>query len=135
MISKLNALTSLRFFAASTIVLQHSLVLLLPADVFLGWPLQQGVSFFFVLSGFILVHAYPELPTWRSVFRFWIARFARVWPAHAFALLLVVVLFAPSGNAGGEAKKFFANVFLVHAWTPQMDYYFSYNLPSWSVST
>jgi peptidoglycan/LPS O-acetylase OafA/YrhL len=135
MIPKLNALTSLRFFAASTIVLQHSLGLFLPADVFEGWPLEQGVSFFFVLSGFILVYVYPELPTWRSTFRFWIARFARIWPAHGFALLLIVAISGSLGIAEGQMKQLFANILLLHAWTPQLKYYFSYNVPSWSVST
>jgi peptidoglycan/LPS O-acetylase OafA/YrhL len=53
---RLDALTGLRFFAALAIVIHHTFRL--PE-----WPLPQSVSFFFVLSGFILAHVYPELPT------------------------------------------------------------------------
>jgi hypothetical protein len=72
--AKLNALTSLRFFAAFAIVVEHSRGLLLPPDILTDWPLDQGVSFFFVLSGFILVYVYPEIQTSDLVLRFWTAR-------------------------------------------------------------
>jgi peptidoglycan/LPS O-acetylase OafA/YrhL len=45
-----------------------------------------GVSFFFVLSGFILVYTYAGLDT--AARDFWRARFARIYPAFAFSLLL-----------------------------------------------
>ena len=61
---RLDALTSLRFFAAAMIVLHHlkgnsGVPATLPfnLDNFLG----LGVSFFFLLSGFILVYNYPSL--------------------------------------------------------------------------
>src|SRR5262245_19632502 len=54
-------------------------------------PLYHGVSFFFVLSGFILTYAYPSLPDARAVRRFWVARFARLWPLHIVAGLLFIL--------------------------------------------
>jgi peptidoglycan/LPS O-acetylase OafA/YrhL len=61
-VKKLNALTSLRFFAAAMIVLghchgqfEHTIKI---AEHF---ALNQAVSFFFVLSGFILAYVYPVL--------------------------------------------------------------------------
>jgi peptidoglycan/LPS O-acetylase OafA/YrhL len=45
-----------------------------------------GVSFFFVLSGFILVYTYAGRDT--PARDFWRARFARIYPAFAFSLLL-----------------------------------------------
>src|SRR5882724_11283732 len=45
-----------------------------------------GVSFFFVLSGFILVFTYAGRDT--PARDFWRARFARIYPAFAFSLLL-----------------------------------------------
>ena len=60
--SALPALTSLRFFAAFGIVLFHSRGYFgIPKDaewVFWG---EQPVSFFFVLSGFILYYSYQSL--------------------------------------------------------------------------
>lgn len=60
MVQKLDALTSLRFFAAGAIVLHHiSGTMGIPRIE--GYNLAQGVSFFFVLSGFILLYVYPHL--------------------------------------------------------------------------
>src|SRR5688572_14217791 len=65
-IERLDALTSLRFIAAAMIVFNHSALYF---GFRYGWldplRLEQGVSFFFVLSGFILAHVYPTL-SWRS---------------------------------------------------------------------
>jgi peptidoglycan/LPS O-acetylase OafA/YrhL len=44
--------------------------------------LDQAVSFFFVLSGFILTYVYPKLETWEARGKFWLARFGRVWPGR-----------------------------------------------------
>jgi peptidoglycan/LPS O-acetylase OafA/YrhL len=59
---QIKCLTSLRFFAAAMIVVFHSV------DAFgiiqsrkIQFSLVQGVSFFFVLSGFILTFVYPSL--------------------------------------------------------------------------
>jgi peptidoglycan/LPS O-acetylase OafA/YrhL len=133
--SKLQPLTSLRFFAALLIVIQHSTGVLLPPNTLSGWPLDHGVSFFFVLSGFILTLSYPKLETWRATADFWRARIARIWPMHLFALALLFVISTIPGTTGGGAPALIANILLVHAWVPSRDYYFSYNALSWTVST
>src|SRR5258708_13443638 len=87
---RLPALNSLRFFAALHVVFFHFLVLKIVSSV--GWLGQissigyVGVSFFFVLSGFILVYTYAGRVT--AARDFWRARFARIYPAFAFSLLL-----------------------------------------------
>jgi peptidoglycan/LPS O-acetylase OafA/YrhL len=89
MANRLAALTSLRFLAAAAIVYHH----VMGAWAFPRVPqfhFAQGVSFFFVLSGFILTYRYPVLRDWREIRRFWLARFARIWPAHATSLVIVV---------------------------------------------
>src|ERR1700685_744339 len=65
-------LTSLRFVAAAMIVVHHGITV----NEFTPSPLalDQGVSFFFVLSGFILTYSYPRLESWAEVRRFWIFR-------------------------------------------------------------
>ena len=87
-LQKIDALTGLRFFAGIAIVIHHLHQFGLPAYVLDGWLLNNGVSFFFVLSGFILTYVYPTLETHHAVQRFWIARVARIWPAHMAALVL-----------------------------------------------
>jgi len=92
---RLPALTSLRFFAAFHVVIFH----LLAMKIFLGPAWFQklssigyvGVSFFFVLSGFILVYTYAGRNL--SLKDFWRARFARIYPAYAFSLLITAPFF------------------------------------------
>lgn len=131
--SKLNALTGLRFLAAFAVVIHHSAGPLLAADTFAPWQFgSRAVSFFFVLSGFILTYSYPELPTGEEVRRFLWARFARIWPIHLLSLILSIVLI--SNMILASKLAFIANLMMVHAWIPQGDYFFSFNAVSWSIS-
>ncbi|MGA4533297.1 acyltransferase family protein [Ectopseudomonas chengduensis] len=127
--ARLDQLTALRFFAALMIVFHHSIGLFGLKS--LGVNLGQGVSFFFILSGFILAYVYPSLGSWREIRKFWWARIARIWPAHLACLFLGFLLIPYSF----EIKTFLANVFLVQAWLPLSKYYFSYNAVSWSISS
>lgn len=129
---KIDSLTGLRFVAAAMIVIHHSRgVFGIPQTFLPGISLQHGVSFFFVLSGFILTYAYPSLPDRRSTARFLAARIARVWPAHVFAFCVAVAL----GLGDGRPGIGLANIAMVHAWVPATGWFFSYNAVSWSIST
>jgi peptidoglycan/LPS O-acetylase OafA/YrhL len=80
----LSALTSVRFFAAFHVLLYHFLPPWRDRGPF-AWLIGSGytgVSFFFALSGFILVysHAAEYLAGRGSPLRFYFARFARVYP-------------------------------------------------------
>jgi peptidoglycan/LPS O-acetylase OafA/YrhL len=122
---RLPALTGLRFVAASMVFVLHSL-----PDPGRWISLDQGVSFFFVLSGFILTWVYPELPDRDSIKRFYIARLARLWPLHLATALLAI------GIGGiGSVEPALLNPLLLHAWVPVRRIYFSYNAVSWSLST
>src|SRR5271167_2116696 len=87
---RLPAVTSLRFFAAFHVALFHMKeigVLTGPAWLkALAGIGYVGVSFFFVLSGFILVYTYAGRTI--SLRDFWQARFARIYPAYVFSLVL-----------------------------------------------
>jgi len=127
--NKLDQLTSLRFFAALMIVIHHSEGLFGITNI--GINFGQGVSFFFVLSGFILTYVYPKLETWLEIKRFWRARVARIWPAYCTSFLLGLWLL----NYSLDSETAAANLFMVQAWVPLSTYYFSYNAVAWSVST
>jgi peptidoglycan/LPS O-acetylase OafA/YrhL len=133
-VRKLNPLTSLRIFAAGMIVLAHAApAFRLPIDLWKPLALNNGVSFFFVLSGFILTYVYSsQQPLARG--RFLLARVARIWPAHVTCLLLCLLIFPRSQISGLSVPTFLANLTLVHSWIPRFEYVFSYNPPSWSVS-
>ena len=92
---KIAPLTSLRFFAAFIVMLYHTAPL--PLRVNRALPFGNfinisfiSVGFFFTLSGYILsvVYLQPQRPLDRK--RFWIARFARIYPLFAVSLLLDV---------------------------------------------
>ena len=141
--ARLPALTSLRLFAAMMVVLLH----LRGLKVMLGGPLwlqkiasigYVGVSFFFVLSGFILVYTYaghrfePRL--------FWRARFARIYPAYAFALVFSAPFFVLAINTfpffAWAAQHFVLACLLVigllQAWVPLAA--LSWSMVLWSLS-
>lgn len=135
-VARLDALTSLRFIAAATIVVHHARGYFGVPELWgAAFPLELGVSFFFVLSGFILTYVYPTL-AWKDVPRFWLARFARIWPAHVVAFVLLLVLLPSSDLLPADTvRTAIPNLLLVHAWSPNTEYFFSFNGPSWSVST
>ncbi|WP_454055870.1 acyltransferase family protein [Cupriavidus sp. Marseille-Q8015] len=135
----LPALTSLRFFAAAMIVTTHT------ADFFhIGIEITkrlimaQGVSFFFVLSGFVLFYAHREMQdSARLTFtQFMRARFARVWPAHAVTMLAYCYIFLYV--LGLEDPLTYGRTFttglLLQAWVPYSTYYFGFNGVAWSLS-
>lgn len=111
----------------------------MPKEIFEGWLLDNGVSLFFVLSGFILTYVYPSLDTRIAVWRFWVARIARIWPAHIATLGLCYLLLDGDPSRYGigfdTLALGLANILLVHAWIPYVESFFSYNNVSWSIST
>lgn len=95
----LPALTSLRFFAAALVVFFHYLP---RVDTDTSWWLRivnhgyVGVSFFFVLSGFILAYTGAGADYGVKTVRraFYARRLARIYPAFLLAMLLDWPLFA-----------------------------------------
>ena len=94
---QLHELTSARFFAAMAVLLGHFQPYIgLPP--WLGWMAGGfGVSFFFVLSGFILTYRYWDDfaagVAGRPYRRYIVARFARIYPCYALALVLMTALY------------------------------------------
>ena len=135
------ALTSLRFFAALAVVAHHGVGLWnFELSPFIRQFAEIGVSFFFVLSGFVLVWNYSNLNSSERI-GFYFKRFLRIYPTH----WLITALFAisswafVSGFAIASLGKWWllvllTNFCLLQSWIPIPAYYFSYNGPSWSVS-
>jgi peptidoglycan/LPS O-acetylase OafA/YrhL len=141
---RLPALTSLRFFAAFHVVIFHFQAMQIVFGPAWFQKLSSigyvGVSFFFVLSGFILVYTYAGRPM--NLKDFWRARFARIYPAYAFSLLVtapffffaVVTLNIPF-FAWAKSHLKLAVVLvasLLQAWVPQAA--LSWNAVAWSLS-
>ncbi|MEV7203826.1 acyltransferase family protein [Streptomyces griseoluteus] len=137
--ASLPSLTGLRFIAAVMVFFFHSSFFEPLTNPFAdrgtaegfqwlfskaGW---MGVSFFFVLSGFVL--------TWSSrrndsVTGFWRRRLLKIFPNHVATWALAMLLFA---GAATPLTAWLPNLFLVHSWFPQHGVYISVNAPSWSL--
>jgi peptidoglycan/LPS O-acetylase OafA/YrhL len=128
---RLDALTSLRFFAAIIVVIGHfgketNLAALSPRLLTSG---PQMVTFFFVLSGFVMTLAY--FPRETSSFRaYYLARIARIVPVY-YVALGITAYFTYGWGDNGPGALTVSGTFL-QAWLPNFVY--TYNLPAWSLS-
>jgi len=148
----LDALTGLRFFAAAHVVLYHFADPVLPAAtpaavrnvVAHGYV---GVSFFYLLSGFILAYNYVHRSEEGAVRlrgtsrAFWWNRFARVYPLYLVAWLAAAPVSISHRLAADASSVVFAakttvaglvSLGLVQAWLPGAHTW--WNPPSWSIS-
>lgn len=141
-VQHLEALTSLRFFAAFYVVLFHYTSI--PGSVFEGQVTRlgyTGVSFFFVLSGFILAHNYHQVDFAKpgALYRYGLARFSRIYPVYLLSLLagtpfLLASLgkVVPGVTTTMAASSLLVSPFALQAWFPGTAC--SLNCPSWSIS-
>jgi peptidoglycan/LPS O-acetylase OafA/YrhL len=142
----IHPLTSLRFFAALGVFLHHLAPAWSGSPVATSTTLQAvlfegsaGVSFFFLLSGFILAHNYSDRfrgLTWAAAKDFYVARFARIYPLHllTFAASLPLVVGFVSAHPARGVRFGVANLALVHAFVPNAECYRCFNAVSWSLS-
>lgn len=143
----IDPLTGIRGVASGWVVLLHIQLLLpalLPPLPILGALVGSGnlgVDLFFLLSGFVITYTYLDRlgrGTPGAVRRFFILRFARIYPAHLATLLLVVALVAVSSAIGSPPHderrfsllSFIMNLFMLQAVPPAL----SWNDPAWSIS-
>ena len=107
------------------------------------------VDFFFVLSGFVITHAYMLRLTTRNEFRIFIVRrLGRLWPLHVTMLMAFVCLdiikftvgslthanfSIPPFTSPNSAIAIVSNLFLIQAIGLHTE--LSWNVPSWSIST
>lgn len=134
----LPPLTGTRFLAAAIVMIYHGSQVLGPT-VLLDSLAGPAVSFFFVLSGFILQHNYSAALRGYSLRTFYVARIARIWPLHLFMLFIWLWLISGQGKLTSSAvtahpEALMANALLLHAWVPDLSWNLSFNAVSWSLS-
>jgi peptidoglycan/LPS O-acetylase OafA/YrhL len=134
---QLGALTSVRALFA-LMVLYHHFVgyhrLSMP-----DWAADVGniaVSWFFILSGFILAYNFPVLRGAEETFKYVVSRFWRLFPVHALMVLTSVVLFSASGLGLIRAypAALLASLTLTHGWPAIPAASQVFNVPAWSIS-
>ncbi|MDP3801095.1 MAG: acyltransferase [Phenylobacterium sp.] len=140
---RFEALDSLRGVCAILVVMFHMPV----ASHWRDWGLVQHgylfVDYFFVLSGFVIAHAYAErLTTPRDAGRFMVRRLGRVWPLHALMLAAFVGLEllrlwthfdgATPFTRDRSVEAIFTNLLLIQAFN--IHPHLTWNGPSWTLS-
>lgn len=146
--AKLPSLTGLRFFAALLVFFFHASLSNSPippnapinpfADEGIAGFFENtfvstgyiGVSFFFVLSGFVL--AWSARPGQRTT-AFWRRRMTKIFPNHLVVFAFSLVLFA--GAAVSSVGHWLPNMLLIHTFFPQPEINLSVNPPSWSLGS
>ncbi|MFE0178684.1 acyltransferase family protein [Streptomyces sp. NPDC059002] len=135
--STLPSLTGMRFLAALLVFLSHLSAAWMFTDqrinddltTYLGTLGYLGVSFFFILSGFVL--------TWSArdgdrAPLFWRRRLVKIYPNHCVTWIggLALALLAGSAVSG---REFLPGLFLVNAWVPEYAVVRGVNGPAWSL--
>ncbi len=142
-------LDSLRGIAAVGVTMFWHYAHFGPYRVFEGfaadWLYRFGlmlVDFFFVLSGFVISHAYLQKLVERRVgpAQFFIARFSRLYPLHLLTFLFVAAVQFYRTNQGldsfvyssNDLQHFFLNLAFLQQGIINTEY--SYNGPAWSLT-
>jgi peptidoglycan/LPS O-acetylase OafA/YrhL len=130
---RLDALTGLRFFAALAVYQSHH-----PQPDYMPDFLAtffkagyNGVTIFFVLSGFVIGLNYIEslsTPSFRATARYFIARIARVYP-----LYIIVLLFIWLQRQAPQDIGLLWHLLTIQGWSPDLAFAYGYNSPGWSV--
>ncbi len=135
---QIRSLTGLRYIAAAAVVAHHfahpnsSALKNLVAHSFLG------VTLFFILSGFILSYTYldaqPQMKGDKG--KFWVARFARVYPVYLIGILVSAPLVLAWDNHSKLLKLIsgISSIFLLQSWPPGHVLGQIWNPPGWSLS-
>lgn len=136
---KLRPVQGLRAFAITLVFVSHCSFMENSAGGSLfNFAGAAGVSVFFVLAGFLAMYNYrinEGSPTIPSIIKRTATKATKFYPLHLVGLVLAVPIMIAAGNYFALIPKFLANIFLVQSWIPASGYYFSFNTPSWYLST
>jgi peptidoglycan/LPS O-acetylase OafA/YrhL len=133
---RLPSLTAGRGLAALLVAIHHGCMvwggILMPVGN-VGW---LGVSYFYILSGFVLTWSWSP---GRSTSEFYVHRIARIYPMHVLTLATSLTAFwlvrSPLAGYVGNVPGTIAQLFLAHDWLPgHPDVRQAWNGVSWSLS-
>lgn len=135
-------LTITRFLASISIVILHFGLFSWPMNMKhisqFGGDLINGITYFFVLSGFILVVSQVknnELPDQIEKKLFWRRRFARIYPVYFLSVILFFAVrfeYDPSISLVWQINQYFFSLFLLQSWKYKIA--LDVNFPAWSLS-
>tara|TARA_B100001057_G_C22780886_1_gene923592 strand:+ start:77 stop:1147 length:1071 start_codon:yes stop_codon:yes gene_type:complete len=137
---RIEQLTFTRFIAGISIVIFHYAKEIPPFNFdmtsFFFKQANLGVSYFFILSGFVMVIAYYHKDK-VSFLSYMQKRFARIYPVTflaAFLLLFFKVLefFLSPEKSDLNITDFFISISLQQAWIPAKA--MTFNTPAWSIT-
>ncbi|RKR89438.1 peptidoglycan/LPS O-acetylase OafA/YrhL [Micromonospora pisi] len=134
--SRLDSITGLRWFAAFAVFGYHlaanaSFYEQRDALRFVFLAGSSAVSFFFILSGFVLTWQ-PQRTESKRVF--WWRRFARIYPSHLVTFIAAAFMLRWLGDPLGT-KVALTHLTLTQTWIPERsDYWWGFNGVSWSLS-
>ena len=158
---KISSIEFLRFFASIMVLIWHYQHFYLPFNKFSEINLEdnnkyiqplfdvlqlfylygyRGVDMFFILSGYVFSYVYIRDGVFTDGRKFFINRFARLYPLHLLTLIFVLILQIYSLNFhnqfiiynNNDIYHFILNLFFISGWGLEKGA--SFNGPIWSVS-
>lgn len=126
----IKPLTSLRFVFALMIFMHHYSIKKGSSEVLFPEGFL-GVTFFFILSGFILSYTYWDRISGGtvSIGDFLKRRIFKLYPLHLLCLVIASII-----SRSSHILEIVPNVLLLQSWIPLKEYYFSGNAVSWCLS-
>lgn len=130
---RIEQLTFTRFLAAISIVIYHygknCSVFYNDFTGFLFKQADVGVSYFFILSGFVMIIAYNNKAVINS-FEYLKHRLARIYPLYLLGIFFVFIFDVLEDKT--NFSELLLNIFMLQAWIP--DKALTLNNPGWSIS-
>lgn len=132
----LSALHFTRFIAAFCVVAYHYGKSAFPFNTgTLNIFIQNGgfaVSYFFALSGFIMMYAYFQTEQKLVLKDFWIARLARIYPVYLLSFLFVLLSMLLLNGSKPKGISIILQALCLQAWKPGIS--MEINYISWSIA-
>lgn len=131
----IKPLTSLRFFFAFMVLLSHFPFPFNNVFYKIFSNGSVGVSFFFILSGFILTHNYEgRFASGYNKQKFWIDRVIRIYPVHLIFLSFFALYYICTESLFSHFfLKYLSHFLLIQNYIPIKEVYSSFNKPAWSI--
>jgi len=132
---RIEQLTFSRFLAAFAVVFFHFGKNIFPfSHPFFHFMVKEGglsVSYFFILSGFVMMIAYGDRQKINAA-DYFKNRVARIYPVYFIGILMVVLFTFFVLKQLPSFYEIFLNIFAIQAWVPPK--LMSLNFPGWSLS-